>query len=152
MHGLVTLFLEVIELALILLVVGLAVPHVLVITSTTIMALIVLMIIIRSAIIAVASMMVAVVVTAMMAVARFTTTCGRKMSCFLFLWLLLILGNLIKNAIRLVGCLTLHKEGNHSERVGRYRLVQVGELVLVRAKKICSLFSCAVGTSIVQRR
>ncbi len=26
---------------------------------------------------------------------------------------------------------TLLKEGNHSERVGRYRLVQVGELVLV---------------------
>jgi hypothetical protein len=30
--------------------------------------------------------------------------------------------------------LTLLKEGNHSERVGRYRLVQVGELVLVRLR------------------
>ncbi len=107
MHGLVTLFLEVIALALILLVVGLAVPHVLVITSTTIMVSIVSMTIIRSSIIAVALMMVAVVATAMLAVAQFMTTCGRKMSRFLFLWLLLILGDLIKNASRLVGHLTL---------------------------------------------
>ncbi len=54
------------------------------------------------------------------------------MSYFLFLRLLLILGNLIKNTSRLVGCLTLLKEGNHSERVGRHHLVLVGELVLVR--------------------
>jgi hypothetical protein len=53
------------------------------------------------------------------------------MSRFLFLWLLLILGNLIKNASCLVGCLTLLKKGNHSDRVGRHHLVQVGELVLV---------------------
>jgi hypothetical protein len=52
-------------------------------------------------------------------------------SRFLFLQLLLILGNLVKNASRLVGCITLLEEGNHSEQVGRYRLVQVGELVLV---------------------
>ncbi len=45
------------------------------------------------------------------------------MSRFLFLQLLLILGNLIKNASCLVGCLKLLKEGNHSERVGRYHLV-----------------------------
>ncbi len=56
------------------------------------------------------------------------------MSRFLFLRLLLILGNLIKNASRLVGCLTLLEEGNHSEWVGRYRLVQVGKLVLVRLR------------------
>jgi hypothetical protein len=53
------------------------------------------------------------------------------MSCFLFLWLLLIFGDLIKNASRLVGCLTLLKEGNHSERVRRHRLIQIGKLVLV---------------------
>ncbi len=47
-------------------------------------------------------------------------TSDKKMSQFLFLWLLLILGNLIKNASRLVGCLTLLKEGNQSERVGRH--------------------------------
>ncbi len=56
------------------------------------------------------------------------------MSCFLFLWLLLILGNLIKNSSRLVSCLTLLKEGNHSERVRRHCLIQVGEIVLVRLR------------------
>jgi hypothetical protein len=56
---------------------------------------------------------------------------GRKMSRFLFLQLLLILGNLIKNASRLVGCLTLLEEGNHSERVRRHHLIQVDKLVLV---------------------
>ncbi len=53
------------------------------------------------------------------------------MSRTLFLRLLLVLGNLLENASRLVGHLTLLKEGNHSERVGRYHLVQVGKLVLV---------------------
>ncbi len=56
------------------------------------------------------------------------------MSHFLFLWLLLILGDLIKNASRLVGCLTLHEEGNHFERVSRYCLVQVGKLFLVHLR------------------
>ncbi len=58
-------------------------------------------------------------------------TRNRKMSHFLFLWLLLVVGNLLKNASHLVGCLTLLKEGNQSERVGRHCLVQVGKLVLV---------------------
>ncbi len=53
------------------------------------------------------------------------------MSCTLFLWLLLVLGDLLKNASRIVGCLTLLKEGNHSEQVDMHRLVQVGKLVLV---------------------
>ncbi len=135
MHGLVTLFLEVIALAIIVLVVGLAVPCVLVVALTTIMASIVLMTIIRSAIVVitlVASMVIAIFVETVLLVARFTATCGRNMSCTLFLWLLLVPGNLLKNASHLVGCLTLLEEGNHSERVGRYRLVQVGELVLVR--------------------
>jgi hypothetical protein len=56
------------------------------------------------------------------------------MSRFLFLWLLLILGNLIKNPSRLVGYLTLLKESNHSKRVRRHRLIQVGELVLVHLR------------------
>jgi hypothetical protein len=59
---------------------------------------------------------------------------GRKMSRFLFFWLLLILYDLIKNASCLVSCLTLLKEGNHSERVGRHRLVQIGKLVLVHLR------------------
>jgi hypothetical protein len=56
------------------------------------------------------------------------------MSRFLFLWLLCILGDLIKNASHLVGCLTLLKEGNHSERVGRHHLIQVGKLIRVRLR------------------
>jgi hypothetical protein len=56
------------------------------------------------------------------------------MSRTLFLWLLHVLGDLLQNASRLVGCLTLLKEGNHSERVGRYHLVQVSKLVLVRLR------------------
>ncbi len=65
------------------------------------MASIVLMTIIRLAIIAiasVASMVIEIFVAMMLLVALFTATRGRKMSCFLFLWLLLILGNLLENA------------------------------------------------------
>jgi hypothetical protein len=134
MHGLVALFLGVIALAIILLVIGPGAFRVLVVTSRAIVASVVPMTIVRLVIVAiasVASIIVVVVTTAMLTVAQFMATCGGKMSHFLFLWLLLILGDLIKNASRLVGCLTLLEEGNHSERVGRYRLVQVSKLVLV---------------------
>jgi hypothetical protein len=137
MHGLVTLFLEVIALAIILLVVGLVVPCILVVTSTTIVVLIVLMTIIRLAIIVivlVASMVVTIFVATVLLVAQFMATLSRNISRNLFLWLLLVLGNLLKNASCLVGCLTLLKEGKHSERVGRQPLVQVGKLVLVRLR------------------
>ncbi len=112
MHGLITLFLEVIVLAIILLFVGLAVPRVLVVALTMIMALIVSMTIIRLMIIAitsVASMVVAIFVATVLLVARFTATCGRNMSRTLFLQLLLVLGNLLKNASRLVGCDTAQR-------------------------------------------
>ncbi len=56
------------------------------------------------------------------------------MSHFPFLWLLLVHGNLLKNASRLGGCLTLLKESNHPEQVGRHRLVQFRELVLVHLR------------------
>jgi hypothetical protein len=58
-------------------------------------------------------------------------TRGRKMSHSLFLWLLLVLGDLLKNTSHLVGHLTLLKESTHLVRVGRHCLVQVCELVLV---------------------
>ncbi len=133
MHGLVTLFLEVITLAIILLVVGLVAPHVLVVALRAIVAPIILMRIVGSLIIAVALValvIVAIFTTAMLTVARFMATCDRKLSRFPFLWLL-VLGDLLKNASRFVGCLTLLKEGNHLERVSRHCLVQVGKLVLV---------------------
>jgi hypothetical protein len=137
MHALVALFLEVIALAIILLVVGLVVPRVLVIASTTIMASIVLMTIVRSAIVAITSvalMVVAIFVATVLLVAQFMAMCSRNMSYILFLWLLLVLGDLLKNASRLVGCLTLLNKSNHSEWVGRHRLVQVSKLVLVRLR------------------
>ncbi len=133
MHGLVTLFLEVITLGIILLVVGLVAPHVFVVPSRAIMAPIVSMRIVGLSIIAVmsvASMKVAIFMTAMLMIARFTATCDRKLSRFPFLWLL-VLGDLLENTSRLVGCLTLLEEGNHLERVSRHHLVQVSKLVLV---------------------
>ena len=114
----ISVFLEVIALAIILLVVGHVVPCVLVVTLTTIMALIVLMMIVRLAIVVITSvalMVIVVFVTAMLIIAWFMAMRGRKMSRFPFLWLLLVLGNLLKNASHLVGCLTLLKGGNHSE-------------------------------------
>ncbi len=66
MHGLVTLFLEVIALAIILLVIGLGAPHVLVVASRVIVAPIVSMTIVGSSIIA-------VVLVALVIVAMFTT-------------------------------------------------------------------------------
>jgi hypothetical protein len=125
MHGLVALFLEVIVPAIILLVVGLVASHVLVVALKAIVALLVLMTIARLSIIAVvlvASMVVVIFMTAMLMVARLMATCDRKLSCFPFLWLL-VLGDLLKNSSSLVGCLTLFKEGNHLEQVSRYRLV-----------------------------
>ncbi len=56
------------------------------------------------------------------------------MSRTLFFRLLLVLGNLLKNVSRLVSCLTLLEEGNHSEQVGRYHLDQVGELDMVHLR------------------
>ncbi len=136
-HGLVTLFLEMSALAIILLVVGLVVPCILVVASTRIMASIILMMIIRSAIVAitlVSSVVVMIFVATVLLVAQFMATCCRNMSRTFFFWLLLVLGNLLENASRLVGCLTMLEDGNHYERVGGYRLVQVGKLVLVHLR------------------
>jgi hypothetical protein len=56
---------------------------------------------------------------------------GRKMSHFLYLWLLLILGHLLENASCLVSSLTLLEECNELEWVNRHRLVQVCTLKFV---------------------
>ncbi len=126
MHGLVALFLGVIVLAIILLVIGPHALRVLVVALSSIVALIVLMMIVGLAIVVVglvALMIVAIFTIVMLMVARFTAMHGSKISHFLFLWLLLVLGNLLENASRLVGCLTLLKESNHLEQVGRHHLV-----------------------------
>ncbi len=67
------------------------------------MALIVLIMIVRLAIAVialVASMVIAIFMTTMLLVAQFTAMCYRKLSHFLLFWLLLVLGNLLKNASR----------------------------------------------------
>ncbi len=53
------------------------------------------------------------------------------MSRSLLFWLHLVLGNLLKNASRLVGHLTLLEESNKLEQVSRHRLVQVCKLELM---------------------
>ncbi len=117
MHGLVTLFFEVIVPAIILHVVGLVAPCVLVVLLWSIVVSVVLMRIVGSFIIAVVLvtlMVVVIFMTVMLTVAQFTAMHDRKLSRFLFCWML-VLGNLLKNTSRLVGCLTLLKEGNHLE-------------------------------------
>ncbi len=98
------------------------------------------------AIMSVALMVIVIFVATVLLVARSMARCCRNMSHTLFLWLLLVPGDLLKNASRLVGRLTLLKEGNHSGRVGRYHLVQVGELVLVhlglREEDLFTLLLC----------
>ncbi len=54
------------------------------------------------------------------------------MSCFLFFWLLFFLGDLLKNASHVVGCLTLLKESNELEWVSGHRLVQIHKLEPMR--------------------
>jgi hypothetical protein len=126
MHGLITLFLEVIALAIMLLFVGLAALQVLVVAARTFVAPIVLLTIVRLAIVAIAlvdPMIVTIFVATVLLVARFTATHGKKMSRFLLFWLLLVLCILCKNASHLVGCLALLKESNKLERVSRHHLV-----------------------------
>jgi hypothetical protein len=132
-HDVVTLFLQVIALAIILLIIGLVGPNVLVVASRANVAWIILMTIVGSSIIRVAlvaSMIVTIFTIVMLTVAQFMAACDRKLSCFPFLWLL-VLGDLLKNASCLISCLALLEEGNHLERVSRHRLVQVSKLVLV---------------------
>jgi hypothetical protein len=134
-HGLAALFLEVIMHAIILLFVGLAALRVLIVVVRTTAASIVLMMIVRSAVIVIASvtlMIVAILVATMLLVAQFMAMRSRKMSHFVFFWLLFILSNLLENASCYVGCLTLHKESDDFEQVSGHLLVQVCDIELMR--------------------
>ncbi len=149
MHGLISLFLRVIVLAIILLVVGFGALRVLIVALRATVVSIVSMTIVRLAIVAIASvtlMVVTIFVTTMLPVAQFTATCDRNLSRFLLFWLLLVLGNLLKHASLIVGCLTLLKESNHLERVSRHRLDQVCELELMclglREEDLFTLLLC----------
>jgi hypothetical protein len=99
------------------------------------MAPIISMMIVRLAIVVielVALMVVAIFMMTTLPVAQFTATCCRKMSRFLLFWLLLVLGNLLKIASRLVGCLTLLKESNQLGQVSRHHLVPDHKLKSMR--------------------
>ena len=100
----------------------------------------------------VALIIVMIFMTMMLTVAQFMATRGRKMSHFLLLWLLLVLGNLLEKASHLVGNLTLLKKAIIlSGLVGTvlFKLANLFWCTLGCTKKICSLFSCAVVTSII---
>ena len=131
MHGLVTLFLEVIMLAIILFHIGLAVLKDLVIATRTIMVSIISMTIVGSLVVTialVASMIVAVPVVTMLLVAQFTAVCDGKMSRLLLFWFLFVLGDLLKNTGRFVGRLTLPEKSNELKQVHGHHLVCVREL------------------------
>jgi hypothetical protein len=103
----------------------------------------------------VALMVIVIFMTTMLTVAQFMATRDRKLAHFPFIWLLLVLGNFLKNASRLVSRLTLLKENDHLEWIGRHRLVQVCKPVLVCLrlhKEDLFTLLCAVGTSIVQQK
>jgi hypothetical protein len=149
-HGLVALFLEVIALAIILLLIGLAVLRVLILATRTIVVLIILIMIVGSLIVMwVALMIVEVLVAMMLPVAWFTAAHERKMSHLLLYWLLFVLGDLLKNASCFVSRLTLLKKVmSLSGSVGIVLFVSrnLNWCALGCVKKICSLFSCAMGT------
>jgi hypothetical protein len=155
-HGLVALFLEVIMLAIILLLIGLVALVVLIIATRVIVSLIVLMTIVGPLVIAIVlvALKIVTLLAMMLPVAQITAASGRKMSRLLLFWLLLVLGNLLKNAGRFIGIgsLTLLKKGDKPKRVHGHHLVCLHKLkpiALACAKRICSLFSCAMGNSIV---
>ncbi len=132
------LFHEVIALAIIFLFVGLAVLRVLIIATRTILVSIVLMTIVGLLVVSillVASMIVMILVALMLLVAQLTAMHGGKISHLLFFWLLFVLGDLLKNASRSVGCLTLLKESNELERVHGHCLICIRECGLGYTKK-----------------
>jgi hypothetical protein len=136
-------FLEVIAFVIILIFVGLAALQVLVVALRMIVALIVSMTMAELAIIAIALvtlMVVAILVAAMLPVSKFTAMRGRKMSRVLLFQLLLVLGNLLENA------LTLLEESNKLDWVSRHHLVQVRELELMclglRKEDLFTLLLC----------
>jgi hypothetical protein len=95
----------VIALAIILLLIGLVALVVLVIALRMIVVLIVLMMIVGSSAVAialVASMIFALLVT-MLPVAQIMAAYDRKMSRLLLFWLLLVIGNFLKNVGHFMG-------------------------------------------------
>jgi hypothetical protein len=118
MHGLVTLFLEVIALMNILLLLRCFVLVVLVFVMRVAVALIFLMMIVRSLVVVVAlvASMVVMILATMLPIAQITAAHDRKMSHLLLIQLVLLL-DLLKDAGRFIGSLALLKKANKPKRV-----------------------------------
>ncbi len=138
MHGLFALFLEVIALATILLLIGLVALVVLIVVTRMIVALIVFMTIVGSLVVVIAlvASMIVALLAMMLPVAGITAARARKMSRLLLFWLLLVLGDLLKNAGRFIGSLTLLEKGNKPKRVHGHCLVCLRELNSLPAKSV----------------
>ncbi len=152
MHGLIAPFLDVIALAIILLLIRLAVFRILIIAKRMIVMSIVSMMIVRLLVIAialVALIIVSIFVVEMLLVAWFTAAHDGKMSRFLLFWLHYVLVDLLKNTSRFVGCSTLIRKSNELDL---FLSPNLNWCALGCAKKICLLFSCAVGISMVWQR
>ncbi len=113
MHVLVTLYLEVIVLAIILLLIGPFVLDDLVFTTGMIVASIVLMATVMSLVVAIAlvSSMVVVILATMLPIAQITAASNGKMSHLRLFWLLFLL-DLVKDAGCFISSLALFKKGN----------------------------------------
>jgi hypothetical protein len=131
-HGLITLLLDVIALAIILLLVRVFVLVVLVFAARVVMVLIVLMLTVVLSVVViklVASMVVGVLVT-MLPVTQIAAVSKGKMN-HLLLFLLLLLRDLVKVAGCFTSSLTLLKKGYEPKRVRGHCLVCFCKLVLM---------------------
>jgi hypothetical protein len=133
LHGLVTLFLEVIALAITLLLVGLFAFVVLVFATRVIMALIFSMLTVMLsffAMMSVASMVVTIFAT-MLPVAQILAASNSKISRILLFQLFFLL-DLVKDVGRFISSLTWLKEGHEPKRVCGHHLDCFHKLVLMR--------------------
>jgi hypothetical protein len=131
-HGIITLFLEVIALAIILLLVGLFLV-VLVFMTRVIVVLIVLILTVMLPVIPIAlvTFMVVVVLATMLPVACITAASNGKMSRLLLFWLL-FLHDLVKVSGCFIGSLTLFEKSYEPKRVGGHCFVHFCKFVLMR--------------------
>jgi hypothetical protein len=134
-HGLIAPMFDVIALAIILILIGLAVFRVFIIATRMIVTSVVSMIIAEllvTAIALVALIIVPIFVATMLLVAQFTAAHDRKMSRTLLFLLRYVLVDLLKNASPFVSHLTLIRKSNELERVCWHCLVPIRKLRLMR--------------------
>ncbi len=112
MHGLIALFCEVIVLGIILLLIGLVALIVLLVAMRIIVLSVVSMTIVDLLVVAIAlvTSMIVTLLAMKLPVDQITAARDGKMSRLLLFWLLLVLGDLFKDAGRFIGSLTLLKK------------------------------------------